>query len=58
MTLYLDTSSLVKLYVSEVGSDEVHELIDPVAIVATSIPASPSAVNAVGGARNVNDLCC
>lgn len=36
MTLYLDTSSLVKLYVTESGSDVVRELVDAAAIVATS----------------------
>ena len=30
MTLYLDTSSLVKLYVTEAGSDDVRELVDQV----------------------------
>ena len=36
MTLYLDTSSAIKLYVSEAGSDVVHALVDDAAIVATS----------------------
>lgn len=36
MTLYLDTSSLVKLYVAEPGSDAVRELVDAATIVATS----------------------
>ena len=36
MTLYLDTSSLVKLYVTEPGSDVVRKLVDAAAIVATS----------------------
>ena len=39
MTLYLDTSSLVKLYVSEVGSDDVRELVADAAVVATSVVA-------------------
>jgi predicted nucleic acid-binding protein len=39
MTLYLDTSSLVKLYVDEVGSDEVRDLVAEAAVVATSIVA-------------------
>ena len=39
MTLYLDTSSLVKLYVTESGSDHVHQLVTGAAIVATSVVA-------------------
>ena len=36
MTLYLDTSSLVKLYVVEPGSDAVRRLVDAATVVATS----------------------
>ena len=36
MTLYLDTSSLVKLYVVEPGSGAVRKLVDAAAVVATS----------------------
>jgi predicted nucleic acid-binding protein len=36
VTLYLDTSSLVKLYVTELGSDAVRKLIDAATVVATS----------------------
>ena len=36
MTLYLDTSSLVKLYVAEPGSDAVRKLVDDATVVATS----------------------
>jgi PIN domain. len=36
MILYLDTSSLVKLYVKENGSDEVKALFDGARVVATS----------------------
>jgi uncharacterized protein len=39
MTLYLDTSSLVKLYVDEDGSGAVRELLDAAAVVATSAVA-------------------
>ncbi len=39
MTLYLDTSSLVKLYVTEAGSDVVHQLVGAASIVATSTVA-------------------
>jgi uncharacterized protein len=36
VTLYLDTSSLVKLYVAEPGSDAVRELVEAATVVATS----------------------
>jgi predicted nucleic acid-binding protein len=36
VTLYLDTSSLVKLYVVEPGSDAVRKLVDAATVVATS----------------------
>jgi predicted nucleic acid-binding protein len=36
MNLYLDTSSLIKLYVGEAGSDEVLAAIDEAAVVSTS----------------------
>jgi predicted nucleic acid-binding protein len=36
VTLYLDTSSLVKLYVAEPGSDAVRTLVDASTVVATS----------------------
>jgi uncharacterized protein len=36
VTLYLDTSSLVKLYVVEPGSDAVRKLVDAASVVATS----------------------
>ena len=36
MTLYLDTSSLVKLYVAESGSDAVRQLVNAATVVATS----------------------
>ena len=39
MTLYLDTSSLVKLYVAESGAEAVRELVDGATIVATSVIA-------------------
>jgi len=39
VTLYLDASSLVKLYVQEAGSDEVRGLVDQAAVVATSMVA-------------------
>jgi predicted nucleic acid-binding protein len=39
VTLYLDTSSLVKLYVTEAGSDVVRQLVDGASVVATSVVA-------------------
>ena len=41
MTLYLDTSSLVKLYVTEPGSEAVRELVRNASVVATSVIAYP-----------------
>lgn len=46
MILYLDTSSLVKLYVAEAGSDEVRRLVDEADVVATSVIAFPEARSA------------
>ena len=43
MTLYLDTSSLVKLYVSEAGSADVRRLVGDATVVATSVVAYPEA---------------
>ncbi|MCM3880290.1 MAG: type II toxin-antitoxin system VapC family toxin [Vicinamibacterales bacterium] len=39
MTLYLDTSSLVKLYVTETGSEVVRQLVGQANVVATSVVA-------------------
>jgi uncharacterized protein len=39
MTLYLDTSSLVKLYVREAGSDAVRQAVSQARVVATSVIA-------------------
>jgi predicted nucleic acid-binding protein len=39
MTLYLDTSSMVKLFVQEDGTAEVRRLVDAADVVATSIVA-------------------
>ena len=41
MTLYLDTSSLVQLYVTESGSEVVRQLVDDANVVATSVVAYP-----------------
>jgi predicted nucleic acid-binding protein len=39
VTLYVDTSSLVKLYVTETGSDAVRQLVGGATVVATSVVA-------------------
>src|SRR5262249_18572816 len=41
VTLYLDTSSLVKLYVTETGSDVVRQLVAEANVAGTSVVASP-----------------
>lgn len=46
MILYLDTSSLIKLYVAEAGSQEVRELVDRASVVSTSVVAFPEATSA------------
>ncbi|MEQ1757819.1 MAG: type II toxin-antitoxin system VapC family toxin [Vicinamibacterales bacterium] len=51
MTVYLDTSSLIKLYVSEAGSDLVHQLVDAADIVTTSTLAYPEARAALARRR-------
>lgn len=43
MTLYLDTSGLVKLYVAELESDSVRQLVEGADIVATAAIAYPEA---------------
>ncbi len=39
MTLYLDTSSLVKLYVTEAGTEDISQLVGDANVVATSAVA-------------------
>lgn len=56
MTLYLDTSSLVKLYVDEPGSDEVRGLVDRARIVATSVIAYAEARSALARLRREGAL--
>lgn len=56
MTLYLDTSSLVKLYVNETGSDEVRGLVDRARIVATSVIAYAEARSALARLRREDFL--
>jgi predicted nucleic acid-binding protein len=56
VTLYLDTSSLVKLYVAESGSDEVRARVDQATIVATSMIAYPEARAALARRRRERAL--
>ena len=56
MTLYLDTSSLVKLYVEEPGSDAVRALVRRAAVVATSDIAYPEARAALARRRRERHL--
>jgi predicted nucleic acid-binding protein len=51
VTLYLDTSSLVKLYVDEPGSDDVRELVRRASVVATSCIAYTEARAALARRR-------
>lgn len=46
MILYLDTSSLVKLYVAEVGSEKVQRAVHAADVVATSVVAFAEARSA------------
>jgi uncharacterized protein with PIN domain len=39
VTLYLDTSSLVKLYVTEAGTEDIRQLVGDANVVATSVVA-------------------
>jgi predicted nucleic acid-binding protein len=56
VTLYLDTSSLVKLYVEEAGSDEVRALVGDAAVIATSIVAYAETRAALARLRRSGDL--
>ena len=47
MILYLDTSSLLKLYVAEPGTQEVQSQVAAADVVATSVIAYPEAVAAL-----------
>lgn len=47
MILYLDTSSLIKLYVEEEGSAEVERLVGAASLVSTSVIAYPEARSAL-----------
>jgi predicted nucleic acid-binding protein len=47
LILYLDTSSLIKLYVEESGSSEVEKLVEGASLVCTSVVAYPEARSAL-----------
>lgn len=51
MTVYLDTSDLVKLYVDEPGSADVQALVEQADVVATSVLAYPEARATFGRRR-------
>ncbi|MBM2838109.1 MAG: toxin, family [Deltaproteobacteria bacterium] len=56
MILYLDTSSLVKLYVEEEYSDLIKEWVREAETVSTCRVAYPEAVSAFNGRFNSGDL--
>jgi predicted nucleic acid-binding protein len=56
MILYLDTSSLVKLYFEEAHSDETRQRCEKAEIIATSVVAFPEAVAAFARRRRDGDL--
>jgi predicted nucleic acid-binding protein len=56
VTLYLDTSSLVKLYVEEVGSGDVRALVVQATVVATSVVAYPETRAALARLHRSGDL--
>lgn len=56
MILYLDTSSLVKLYIREAGTDEVKELLSKARVVATSQVAYAEACAAFARKYRQGDL--
>jgi predicted nucleic acid-binding protein len=56
VTLYLDTSSLVKLYVAEAGSDTVRKLVDAASVIATSTIAYTEARAALARRRRERAL--
>lgn len=56
MTLYLDTSSLVKLYVPEDGSETVRALVSGATVVATSALAYPETRAALARRRREGTL--
>ena len=56
MILYLDTSSLVKLYLDEVHSEAVHRWAQEAEVLATSRVAYPETLAALARRRRKGDL--
>lgn len=56
MILYMDTSSLVKLYVDEVHSEAVHRWVQMVDVIATSRVAYPETLAALARRRREGDF--
>jgi predicted nucleic acid-binding protein len=56
VTLYLDTSSLVKLYLSEPGSDSVEELVGRATVLTTSVVAYAEGRAAFAKLRRIRDI--
>ncbi len=56
MILYLDTSSLVKLYVEESGSADVRRLVEQAEIVTASVVAYPEARAALARRKRERSL--
>lgn len=56
MTLYLDTSSLIKLYVHESASEQVRSQVEASSTVVTSIVAYPEARSALARLRREGRL--
>ena len=56
MILYLDTSSLLKLYVEEAGTREVESRVEAADVVATSVIAYPEAHAALARRRREGAL--
>ena len=56
MILYLDTSSLVKLYVEEVHADRVKEWVDEAEMVGTCRVAFPETISALDRRFRTGDL--
>ena len=56
MILYLDTSALVKLYIEERGSEQVHAWVDEAEFICTSRVALPEAMSAFQRRFNRGEL--
>jgi len=56
LILYLDTSSLIKLYVEESGSRDVEALVAVASLVCTSVVAYPEARSALARVRREGGL--